>query len=208
MLKKLCTAGLWLSLGMGCVPGVHADDGPGIVFYRYVDSRGVTVLDRQGVPPEYAGKGYEVLNQRGRVIQVVPPAPTADQAREAREAQAAAQAAKVQSDADAQLLHLYSSVSDVDRARTRKLAEIDALISVAHSNIQGLANQQASLQSQAADQERAGHPVPQGLIDQMSDLQDQQQNLKVDILRYQTNRQQADADFTQDRARLQQLLSQ
>ncbi|MFK3797470.1 DUF4124 domain-containing protein [Pseudomonas sp. NPDC088444] len=205
MLKKLCTAGLWLSLGMGCVPGVHADDGPGIVFYRYVDSRGVTVLDRQGVPPEYAGKGYEVLNQRGRVIQVVPPAPTADQA---REAQAAAQAAKVQSDADAQLLHLYSSVSDVDRARTRKLAEIDALISVAQSNIQGLANQQASLQSQAADQERAGHPVPQGLIDQMSDLQDQQQNLKVDILRYQTNRQQADADFTQDRARLQQLLSQ
>lgn len=205
MLKKLCTAGLWLSLGMGCVAGVHADDGPGIVFYRYVDSRGVTVLDRQGVPPEYAGKGYEVLNQRGRVIQVVPPAPTADQA---REAQAAAQAAKVQSDADAQLLHLYSSVSDVDRARTRKLAEIDALISVAQSNIQGLANQQASLQSQAADQERAGHPVPQGLIDQMSDLQDQQQNLKVDILRYQTNRQQADADFTQDRARLQQLLSQ
>lgn len=205
MLKKLGTVGLCLSLGMGCIAGVQADDNPGIVFYRYVDSRGVTVLDRQGVPPEYSGKGYEVLNQRGRVIQVVPPALTADQA---REAQAAAQAAKVRSDADAQLLHLYSSVTDVDRARTRKLAEIDALISVAQGNIQGLTAQQTSLQSQAADQERAGHPVQQSLIDQMTDLQDQQQNLKVDILRYQTARQQADTDFAQDRARLQQLLTQ
>jgi len=202
---KLGTLGLCLSLGLGCVTAVHADDAPGIVFYRYVDSRGVTVLDRQGVPAEYAGKGYEVLNQRGRVVQVVPPAPTADQA---REAQAAAQAAKLQADADAQLLHLYSSVADVDRARTRKLAELDALISVAQGNIQGLTTQLGTLQSQAADQERAGHPVSQNLIDQMNDVRDQQQNLKVDILRYQTTRQQADRDFAQDRARLQQLIPQ
>ncbi|OQR35819.1 DUF4124 domain-containing protein [Pseudomonas sp. Bc-h] len=190
-------------MSAGCVAGVHADESSGMVLYRYVDSRGVTVLDRQGVPAEYAGKGYEVLNQRGRVIQTVPPAPTAD---EAREAQAAAQAAKVQSDADAQLLHLYSSVTDVDRARTRKLAELDALISVAQGNIQGLTTQQGALQSQAADQERAGRQVPQSLIDQMNDVRDQQQNLKVDILRYQTARQQADAEFAQDRARLQHLL--
>lgn len=202
---KLGAAGLCLSLGLGWIGGVQADDSPDVVFYRYVDSRGVTVLDRQGVPAEYSGKGYEVLNQRGRVIQVVPPAPTADQA---REAQVAAQAARVQSEADAQLTHLYSSVIDVDRTRTRKLAELDALISVAQGNIQNLKAQQASLQSQAADQERAGHSVQQSLIDQMTDLQDQQQNLKVDILRYQTARQQADAEFAQDRARLQQLLSQ
>nr|WP_314575672.1 DUF4124 domain-containing protein [uncultured Pseudomonas sp.] len=197
------TVGLCLLLSAGCIAGVQADQSSGMVLYRYVDSRGVTVLDRQGVPAEYAGKGYEVLNQRGRVIQTVPPAPTAD---EAREAQAAAQAAKVQSDADAQLLHLYSSVTDVDRARTRKLAELDALISVAQGNIQGLTTQQGALQSQAADQERAGRQVPQSLIDQMNDVRDQQQNLKVDILRYQTARQQADAEFAQDRARLQHLL--
>ena len=196
--------GLSLLLSVGCIAGVQADDSPGIMFYRYIDSRGVTVMDRQ-VPAEYSGKGYEVLNQRGRVIQVVPPAPTAD---EMREAQAAAQAAKVQADSDAQLLHLYSSLADVDRARTRKLAELDALISVAQGNIQGLAAQQGALQGQAADQERAGRQVPQSLIDQMSDVREQQQNLKGDILRYQATRKQADADFAQDRARLQQLLSQ
>jgi hypothetical protein len=202
---KLGTLGLCLSLGWGCVATAQADDASGIVFYRYVDNRGVTVLDRQGVPPEYAGKGYEVLNQRGRVVQVVPPAPTADQA---RQAQAAAQAAKVQADADAQLLHLYSSVADVDRAKARKLAELDALISVAQGNIQGLTTQLGALQGQAADQERAGRTVSQNLIDQMSDVRDQQQNLKVDILRYQTARQQAETDFAQDRVRVQQLIPQ
>ena len=201
---KMGAVGLCLLLGLGCIAGVQADDAPGMVFYRYIDSRGVTVLDRQGVPPEYAGKGYEVLNARGRVIQVVPPALTGDQA---RQAQAAAQAAKVQADADAQLLHLYSSLDDVDRARARKLAELDSLIAVANNDIQGLTNQQALLQSQAADQERAGHTVPQGLIDQMSDTRDQQQRLRDDILRYQGARQQADTGFAEDRARMQQLLA-
>ena len=201
---KMGAVGLCLLLGLGCIAGVQADDAPGMVFYRYIDSRGVTVLDRQGVPPEYAGKGYEVLNARGRVIQVVPPALTGDQA---RQAQAAAQAAKVQADADAQLLHLYSSLDDVDRARARKLAELDSLIAVANNDIQGLTNQQALLQRQAADQERAGHTVPQGLIDQMSDTRDQQQRLRDDILRYQGARQQADTGFAEDRARMQQLLA-
>jgi hypothetical protein len=200
---KSGSVGLCLLLGVACVASVQADENPGIVLYRYVDSRGVTVLDRQGVPAEYAGKGYEVLNQRGRVIQTIPPAPTAD---EARKAQAAAQAARLQAEADAQLLHLYSSVTDVDRARTRKLAELDALISVAQGNIQGLTTQQGALQTQAADQERAGRQVPQSLIDQMADVRDQQQNLKLDILRYQTARKQADAEFAQDKVRLQQLL--
>jgi len=186
-------------LSLGSVATLQAADNPTTVLYRYVDSRGVTVMDTQGVPPEYAGKGYEVLNQRGRVIQVVPPAPTADEIRQA-------QAAKAQAEADAQLTHLYNSVPDIDRARTRRLAELDALIAVAQGNIQGLAAQQSTLQSQAADQERAGQQVPKTLLDQMDDLRDQQQNLKGEVLRYQTARQQVDAAFEADRARLRKLL--
>lgn len=197
---KLGTLGFCLALGLGWMAGVQADDAQGILLYRYVDSRGVTVLDRQGVPPEYVGKGYEVLNQRGRVVQTIPPAPSADELRDA-------QAAKLQSEADAHLLRLYSSVEDVDRAKSRRLAELEGLIVVAQGNIQNLIAQQGSLQTQAADQERAGHPVAKTLLDQLDDLRDQQQNLKVDILRYQTARTQAESEFAQDRARLQKLLS-
>lgn len=196
---KLGAVVVCLSLGIAAT--LQAADNPTIMLYRYVDSRGVTVLDTQGVPPEYAGKGYEVLNQRGRVVQVVPPAPTADEIRQA-------QAAKLQAEADAQLTHLYSSVADIDRARTRRLAELDALIAVAQGNAQGLAAQQSALQSQAADQERAGRQVPKTLLDQMDDMRDQQLNLKGDIQRYQTARQQADAAYGADRARLQKLIGQ
>lgn len=196
---KLGAVVVCLSLGIAAT--LQAADNPTIMLYRYVDSRGVTVLDTQGVPPEYAGKGYEVLNQRGRVVQVVPPAPTADEIRQA-------QAAKLQAEADAQLTHLYSSVADIDRARTRRLAELDALIAVAQGNAQGLAAQQSALQSQAADQERAGRQVSKTLLDQMDDMRDQQLNLKGDIQRYQTARQQADAAYGADRARLQKLIGQ
>ena len=44
-------------------------------LYRYVDDKGVTVLSRQGVPPEFIAKGYEVLNDQGRVLRVRPSGP-------------------------------------------------------------------------------------------------------------------------------------
>ncbi|MBI6665554.1 DUF4124 domain-containing protein [Pseudomonas syringae] len=176
----------------------QAADAPEPRLYRYVDSRGVTVIDTQGVPPDYVAKGYEVLNSRGRVVQVVPPAPTAEQIRQS-------EADKRQAAADAQLLSLYSSVAEVDRMKARKLAELDTLVGVAQGNIQGLAAQQRSLQGQAADLERAGRPVQQALVDQLNDLRDQQQKLQADIAGYQAARVKAEADFAVDRARVQRL---
>ncbi|MBV1816278.1 DUF4124 domain-containing protein [Pseudomonas viridiflava] len=186
---------LWLSVAS---TAVQAADVPEVRLYRYIDSRGVTVIDRLGVPAEYVAKGYEVLNARGRVVQVIPPAPTAEQIRQA-------EAARVQAEANAKLLSLYGSVEEVDRVKTRKLAELDTLIDVAQGNIQGLANQQRSLQGQAADQERAGRPVPQAIIEQLDDLRSQQQKLQADIVGYQAARTRAEADFAADRVRVQQL---
>ncbi|KEZ71116.1 keratin [Pseudomonas amygdali pv. tabaci str. ATCC 11528] len=194
----LSVLGFWLALGMLAPLLAQAADAPEARLYRYVDSRGVTVIDTQGVPPDYVAKGYEVLNGRGRVIQVVPPAPTAEQIRQF-------EADKRQAAADAQLLSLYSSVDEVDRVKARKLAELDALIGVAQGNIQGLAAQQRNLQGQAADLERAGRPVQQGLVDQLNDLRDQQQKLQTDIAGYQAARLKAEADFAVDRARVQRL---
>lgn len=199
-MTKPSLACLLLSLVISPFAATQAADAQQLL-YRYVDSRGVTVLDRQGVPPEYVAKGYEVLNAQGRVVQVVPPPPTADEIHQA-------QAKKAQASADAQLLNLYSTVEDVDRAKARKLSELDALIALAQGNLKGLDTQQASLQGQAADLERAGKPVPQSLIDQMSDLRDQQHNLDLTIQRYQQTRAQADAAFTQDRIRIQRLTAQ
>jgi hypothetical protein len=168
-------------------------------LYRYVNDKGVIVLDRQGVPPEYIGKGYDVLSDQGRVVRVVPPAPTAAERQRLQEE-------KAQATSDAQLLRLYSSLDDVDRARERKLTELDGAVGAARGNLQSLRTQQANLQGQAAEQERAGRVVPESLLVQISNIKGEQESLIKDIERFKETRKQAAAGFVADRARLAQLL--
>ena len=168
-------------------------------LYRYVDDRGTTVLSRQGVPPEHIGKGYEVLNDQGRVIKVIPPAPTAEEMKHIL-------AEKARTSSDAQLLRFYSTPEDVERARQRKLAELDGLIGVARGNLQSVRTQQANLQSQAANHERAGRAVPAHILAQIDNQKIEQERLKSDILRYQAVRKAADSSFNADRDRLKVLL--
>jgi hypothetical protein len=168
-------------------------------LYRYTDDQGVTVLGRQGVPPEFIGKGYEVLNDQGRVIRVIPPAPNAEEMQRLL-------TDKARANSDAQLLRLYSTPEDIDRARDRKLAELDGLIGVARSNLQSARLQQDNLQSQAADHERAGRAVPEHLLAQIDNQKDEQLRQYKDIARYQEVRKQAQASFAADRQRLGELL--
>ena len=159
-----------LLLLLGAVPSLAG----AAELYRYVNDKGVTVLDRLGVPPQFIGNGYEVLNEQGRVVKVVPPAPSeAERQRLAEE--------KAMASSDAQLQRLYSTVDDVERARVRKLEEIDGQTSVAKANQQSLRTQQAAFQAQAADIERAGRQVPEHLLVQIDNLRAEQANLDKEI---------------------------
>jgi hypothetical protein len=168
--------------------------------YRYYNDKGVVVLDRQGVPPQYIGKGYDVLDEQGRLLRRIPPAPTAEERlRLSKE--------KAQITADSQLLRLYSSLEDVDRARERKFAELDGAIGAARGNLQSLRTQQASLLGVAAEQERTGREVPESLLVQISNLKAEQESQVAAIARFEETRKTADASFAADRARLALLLN-
>ncbi|KGK82794.1 cytokeratin-75 [Stutzerimonas degradans] len=168
-------------------------------LYRYTDERGVVVLDRHGVPPQHIGRGYEVLNEQGRVVRVVPPAPTAEEMQRQQQA-------KAREAADVQLLRLYASPDDVERARKRKLAELDSIIGITQSNLQSLRTQQETLRAQAAQHERAGREVPQNLLTQIANLEKEQAGLQRDQVRYQRAKVEADASFARDRERVAELL--
>ncbi|MGP3790212.1 DUF4124 domain-containing protein [Pseudomonas sp. B392_1p] len=170
-------------------------------LYRYTNDQGVLVLDRHGVPAQFIGKGYEVLNSQGRVIRVVPPALSAEQYQRLQDE-------KAQAEADTKLLRLYAGVADVDRARQRKLAELDGLIRIAQGNQQAARNQQNALQAQAAGQERAGRPVPETLLTQIAELEREHQRLHKDIERYQRAQRDAEKTFADDRARIAALLGE
>jgi len=168
-------------------------------LYRYVDDRGVVVLDRHGVPPQHIGRGYQVLNEQGRVIREVPPAPTAEEFQRL-------QADRARASADAQLLRLYASVEDVERAEARRLAELDSIIGLTQGNLQALRSQQRNLQKQAADHERAGRGVPENLLAQITNMEQEQASLQRDLKRYETVRAEAQISFAGDRQRIAELL--
>ncbi len=167
-------------------------------LYRYVNDKGVTVLDSNSVPAAYIGKGYEVLNNQGMVIKVVPPAPTAEELaqRKLQEQQAAS---------DAKLMTLYTSVDDVDRAEQRKLAEIDSVIGITRGNWQRSRTQRDNLQAQAADMERAGRQVPEHISQQIVDLNKEMDRLKAEIDGYRQLKEKARAQFAADRGHVARL---
>jgi len=192
-MHKLVAHSLTLLFGLGCAWPASAAE-----YYRYVNDKGVTVIDRLGVPPEYIEKGYQVVDDQGRVVRDVPRAPSLEERRRVAEEKAKAQS-------DVQLLRIYSEPADVDRARDRKLAELDGVIGVAHSNLNSLRTQQANLQSKAAEFERMGRPVPEHLLVQIDNLKAEQVGVEKDIERYRKSYDDAKAAFAADRERLVKL---
>lgn len=167
-------------------------------LYRYLDRNGTLVIDRQGVPPEYAGKGYDVLNEQGRVIRKVAPAlPAAELDRQARERQQAV--------VDGQLRKLYSNVEDVDRAKARKLTELDGLMQIKKANLEAARQLQSQLMEQAAVQQRNGQALPADLQARLDAAAADQVRLQADLQRYAELRTSTSAAFDSDRARMQRL---
>lgn len=168
-------------------------------LYRYVSQHGVVVLDSQGVPPEYVGRGYEVLDKDGRVLRVVPPAPTAEELRLRAEAQR-------QAEADAQLLRRYVSVADLEQTRRQQLGNLDGLAAAAQANLQGVQGQMRAREGQAAELQRAGRPVPPALLEELESMAGEQRRIEANLQRLQVQREVLEKEFASDRARLVKLV--
>ena len=119
-------------------------------LYRYQNEAGITVVD-WAIPAAYVGSGYEVLNESGQIVRVVPPAKTDTElerdavAARAQEAEAAAQAAQLERDTF--LLRRYSTIQDIEAARDRSLRELDIRIAILSGQRDTLSQQLARHQS-------------------------------------------------------------
>ena len=133
-------------------------------LYRYQNEAGIKVVD-WAIPAVYVGSGYEVLNESGQIVRVVPPAKTDTElerdavAARAQEAEAAAQAAQLERDTF--LLRRYSTIQDIDAARDRSLRELDIRIAILSGQRDTLSQQLARHQSALDTTERSGAVSPQ-----------------------------------------------
>jgi 2,3-bisphosphoglycerate-independent phosphoglycerate mutase len=131
-------------------------------LYRYVNADGVVVVDYQ-VPADAVGRGYEVLNNDGMVIEVVPRELTPEERKVKDAEEKRAQEARAEQERlrqwDESLMLRYSTVSDIEDARRRALGELQIRMSILRGNRRSLKQQVENYQAQAADLERSGMEV-------------------------------------------------
>ena len=76
----------------------------------------------------------------------------------------------------------------------------------ARGNLQSLRSQHASFRQQAANHERSGRRVPENLLAQIANLEQEQAGLQRDLQRYEAARAEAESAFSQERQRVAELL--
>lgn len=156
-----------VGVAVACV-AVPALSGPNM--YRYRDEDGVLVVDFS-VPPQYVLKGYEVITPSGRVVREVPPLDpglTAEVLKRREE----------QKKEDEYILRSYSTLEDIERARTRKQGLIEREITILESNVAGYALRRDELRERAADYQASGRGAPESFEKILAEIDVHEQNTK------------------------------
>lgn len=178
-------------------------------LYRYTNAEGNVVIDHR-VPPEYVSAGYEVLNERGVVMRVVPRELTEEElanrsAQERLEAEALEEQKRLR-EWDESLLLRYSSIEDIKAARERELRDLQIRVSILKSNKRSLRQQVETYQAQAADQERLGRSVDAAHLTAIADLQGEIESTDRSIADREEEIDAVRASFQKDIDRFEQLL--
>lgn len=196
---RLLTGALVLAL---LSPGAFAAK-----LYRFkVDGR---LILKDHVPPEYAQMGYEILSDQGYVIKRIKPAPTAEElaviAAEKAIKEARLERIRIRREGDQALLRVYSKPSDVERARQRKVDNIDGYISLQQRRIVDLTEKLERAQGRAANQERAGQEIPVEMRLEIAQLQNQIRESHANIKSRKTEKVESTKVFAQEYSRMQVL---
>ena len=153
-------------------------------LYRYRNAEGNVVVGYQ-VPVESVGGGYEVLNDKGMVIRVVPRELTAQERKDKDAQDKLEQAARAEEERlrkwDESLLLQYSTVADIEDAERRALGDLQIRMSILRGNRRAIKQKVENYQSQAADTERAGRSVDVERLRAIEGLQSEIAAIERDI---------------------------
>jgi uncharacterized protein YaaN involved in tellurite resistance len=172
-------------------------------LYKWVDNNGTTHYG-ETIPPEYADKDHQVLNNEGRVIkseEVMTPerrrAKNLEDAKKREEAEAALE----QKRHDKTLINIYNSVDEIDLARTRNVQQIDARINAINASIKAANDNLLSLQKEADNLAKANRKIPASLQQDLQDAKDRLTKLQQDVTGPQAEKAALEARFAADKAR-------
>jgi len=177
-------------------------------LYRYKNNEGGTVVDWH-VPAKFAGRGYEVLNSQGEVIEVVPRQLSSSELNdkdlvERLKRGAEAERARL-AEWDRFLLLRYSTVEDIDAARDRALRELKIRLSILASNQRVARGRLETALSRLADVERRGETAPEQDLAAIDTLRSEIASLGRSIEEREGQVSAVTEDYNRDRDRFAQL---
>ena len=180
-------------------------------FYRYKDSDGRLIV-KDYLPDEAVIVGYEVINEQGRVLQVVPPEMTTEEKEAARikEQQLEALQKKQMEERrrDILLMRQYKTIEDIRRTENNQTAALRANIDLLNGHNSNLNDKLEELQSRAANFERQGKAVPQNTLKEIEATKSQIQTNKNSITRYEEKIKAIAEQFQRDLVRFKELQAQ
>ncbi len=168
-------------------------------LYQYEDDKGRTVLNDR-VPKAFIHKGYKVLNDKGYVVEVIPPAMTEEQKKEFHEEKKRQKALR-------KLLKTYSGPEDAELARDRRMDMLDSQIGVKKGVIARLLAQKKRETEKAADLERRGREVHANIVGKVERLDRQITAAREEISKRELEKEETRLRFEKDVQELRALLS-
>ncbi len=160
-------------------------------LYRYYDDKGAPMVSDQ-VTDEHIRRGYDIVDRNFRLIRHLPPFDEVTYNKE----KAKRDAALVQQQEDAKILRLYGSVRDAEIARDRQLDTLDTNISYNSMQLSRLKSLRADLVTDAASAERKTQYPSVKTKTQITEYDDQINDLQTLINSQRAEQAKVKSDFT------------
>lgn len=163
------------------------------------------------MPAEYVKNGYQVLNERGQVIEVVQRTLTTEeraaQSEQLEQKRLVEQAALRQEEEDRMLLRLYRSPEEVVRRRDSTIEQLEAQMIVLNSLLKDAEEKLAELEQRVVNNENAGNEIPANLIAQVEDATNERNRLATQLVRIESEIEAANTTAENNINRLKELLN-
>ena len=146
------------------------------------------------MPAEFVKNGYQVLNERGQVIEVVQRTLTAEERAaqsEQLEQQRLLEQAALRQEEDRMLLRLYRTPEEVVRRRDATIEQLEAQMIVLNSLLEDAEEKLAELEQRVVNNKNAGTPIPANLAAQVEDASNERNRLATQLVRMESEIEEA-----------------
>jgi len=211
---RIAATSVWLKASVAvwfvCFAGAAAHAAQACHSYSYKNDDGVTEWSNS-IPADRANGGYSCHDKDAKVIEVVAPKLTpqeqAQRDREKAAEKAAREAGLPRERTPEELQERYASIRDVEEARGRTIAALDASLAEARTTLDALKLRRKDADKLAAEAERQGRSPSPEVLNNMSVLDMKIATTEAEIEKRVVERQYAIEQFQMDLEGVKRLYS-